>query len=111
MHNMKKEPLKVEITEMFMAEANGKCFYGTIKRSKDSEGNPHLFSRITVNKGMIQACASDQKILGRILDEMCVMFLNHKIHDNSGAFMWVDIYDCESDRETEMHVKEKTFLN
>jgi len=50
---MNKED-KIEITEMFMAEAGGKCFYGIIKRSQDAQGKPHLFSRIVINDGIVQ---------------------------------------------------------
>lgn len=74
---------KIEITEMWFAEAGGKCFYGIIKRSKDANGNPHLFSQINVNNGLIQACADDLKTLSKILDEMCVMYLNG-LHEKFG---------------------------
>ena len=83
---MKRDTLKVEITEMFMAQADhDRCFYGVIKRSKDTNGNPHVFSRIKINDGMIQACASDQKTLGKMLDEICIMVLDKKIHADKGA--------------------------
>jgi hypothetical protein len=74
---------RFEITEMFMAEAGNKCFYGIIKRSKDSNGNPHLFSRIIINDGYVQACSSDQKVLGNVLDEMCIMYLKG-LHRDAG---------------------------
>ncbi|OQB64500.1 MAG: hypothetical protein BWX96_00640 [Bacteroidetes bacterium ADurb.Bin145] len=79
----------IQITEMFMAEADGKCFYGNLIRSQDANGNPHLYSIITVNDGLIQACASDLKELGRLLDEMCLMYLNG-LHRESGNF--IEIY-------------------
>jgi hypothetical protein len=82
---MKRDPLKVEITEMFMAQADhDRCFYGIIKRSKDANGNPHVFSRIKINGGMIQACAGDQKTLGKMLDEMCKMVLDGNLHGDKG---------------------------
>mgnify|MGYP000921138920 CR=1 FL=1 len=107
---MKKEPLKVEITEMWLAEVGDKCFYGIIKRGRDSNGNPHLFSRININDGIVQGCASDQKVLGKNIDEMCAMYLNG-LHKDAGVFTWIHMFDCEQDRETEMHIKEKLFLN
>lgn len=77
---------RFEITELFMAQAdNERCFYGVIKRGKDAEGHPHLFSRIVVNDGLIQACASDQKTLGKLLDEMCVMVLDYGLHSDAGV--------------------------
>lgn len=74
---------------MFMAQASdNECFYGIIKRSEDANGNPHVFSRIVINDGLIQACASDQKVLGKKLDEMCVMYLQG-IHNNAGMYIIV----------------------
>ena len=79
---------RFEITELFMAQAdNERCFYGVIKREKDAEGNPRLFSRIVVNDGLIQACASDPKTLGKMLDEMCVMVLDYGIHNDAGVLV------------------------
>lgn len=82
----KNKGIQIEITEMFMAEAGGKCFYGIIKRSKDAHGNPHLFSRIVIADGIVQACASDQKTLGRMLDEMCKMVLYKGLHEDEGVY-------------------------
>ncbi len=80
---------RIQITEMFMAEAGDKCFYGIIKRSKDANGQPHLFSRIIINNGYVQACAGDQKVLGRILDEMCKMVLYMGLHKDAGVFITI----------------------
>lgn len=79
---------RIEITEMFMAEAsNGKCFFGIIKRSHDDQGNPHVFSRITIYDGSIMACASNQRILGKMLDEICDMVLEYGIHNKSDVYI------------------------
>jgi hypothetical protein len=67
---------RIEITEMWLAEADDKCFYGIIKRSTNAKGQPHLFSRININDGNVQACASEQQELSKILDELCLMYLN-----------------------------------
>lgn len=85
---------RFEIHEMFMSQADHeRCFYGIIKRSIDSEGNPHLFSRIIINDGIIQACASDQKVLGKMLDEMCKMVLDMRLHDDGGRK--IKIFDAD----------------
>jgi hypothetical protein len=76
---------RFQITEMFMAEAGKKCFYGIIKRSQDANGNPHLFSRIIINDGIVQACSSEQKMLCSILDEMCAMYLKG-LNKDTGVF-------------------------
>lgn len=81
---------RFEITELFMAQADHeRCFYGIIKREKGAEGNPHLFSRIVVNNGLIQACASDQETLGKMLDEICVMVLDYALHNDVGIFITI----------------------
>lgn len=83
-----------KINEMFMAQADhDRCYYGIIKRSKDSSGNHHLFSRIIVNDGLIMACAPEQKELGRMLDQMCIMVLDMRLHDNAGKK--IKIFDTD----------------
>jgi hypothetical protein len=80
---------------MFMAHADhDRCFYGIIKRCKDANGNPHLFSRIIINDGLIQACSSDQKVLSKMLDEMCKMVLNLGLHDDSGVYIEISCEKC-----------------
>lgn len=81
---MKKEPLKVVITEMWLAEVGDKHFYGTIKRSKDANGNPHLFSRININDGIVQGYATNRIELGKNMDAMCAMYLSG-IHNDKGV--------------------------
>lgn len=78
---------RIEITEMFMAQADHeRCFYGIIKRGTDEFGNAFVFSRITINDGMIQAKADNQWELGKNLDEMCKMALDDGLHENTGVF-------------------------
>lgn len=85
-NKMKNNSDKIQITEMFMAQADhDRCYYGSIHRSKDVDGNPHIFSRIKINDGMIQACAGDQKELGKMLDQICVMVLDMGLHKDSGV--------------------------
>lgn len=81
---------KVEITEMFMAQAdNDRCFYGIIKRGKDESDKPYVFSRINMRDGgLLQAKAPEQKELGKNLDEMCIMYLDKRIHDDRGKSRW-----------------------
>ena len=90
----KKNPMKVEITEMFMAQADDeRCFYGSLTRSRDEHGNPHLFSRIIVDSGLIVSSSNDQKTLGKQLDEMCTMVLDKGIHEKDGEFIVVNLLD------------------
>jgi len=72
MKNPKKE--RFEITELFMAQVNKDlCFYGTIKRSIDSDGNPTVFGRKKVDDVYVCAQAADQYELGAKLDELATM--------------------------------------
>lgn len=79
---------KVEITEMFMAQADhDRCFYGIIKRDKDDTGNPYVFSRITINDGFIEARAPEQRELGKNLDQLCIMILDMGLHNDEGVYI------------------------
>lgn len=72
MKNPKKD--RFEITELFMAQVNKDlCFYGTIKRSIDSDGNLTVFGRIKVGDVYVCARATDQYELGIKLDELVRM--------------------------------------
>ena len=82
---MKKE-LKVEITEMFVAKPDkDRCFFGCIKRSKDDQGNPVLFSRIVMPDGLLCASESDQKILANNLNSLAIQILDKGLHKNAGV--------------------------
>jgi hypothetical protein len=84
---MKKE-MKIQITEIFMAKAGktgwDRCFHGTIKREKDENGNPVVYSKIKVNDGYIYAKAEDQWVLGEMLDDMVLMILDYDLHKSKG---------------------------
>lgn len=78
---------RLEITELFMANPYGdfsRCYYGTIRRGTDTEGNPVVYGKIKVLKGFIYAMASDQWELGDKLDELVFMILEMGLHSNKG---------------------------
>ncbi|MGD0584107.1 MAG: hypothetical protein ABR974_14330 [Bacteroidales bacterium] len=76
---------RFQITELFMAQVDvNRCFYGCIKRLKDKDGNPYVFSRIVMPEGFICARETDQKALGENLDKMCVMVLDKNLHGDAG---------------------------
>jgi hypothetical protein len=82
----KKENDGFEINEMFMAKADvNRCFFGIIKRGKDNDGNPYVFSRIKMKDGLLCGSASDQKTLGTNLDEMCIHILDKNLHGDAGV--------------------------
>ena len=78
------------LTELFMAKAGkgkkgyDKCFYGTIKRDCDENGNPVVYGKIKVNDGYIYATSCDQQKLGDSLDEMVMMIVYGNLHKDSG---------------------------
>jgi hypothetical protein len=78
---------RLQIVELFMAKADPKrCFFGIIKRWEDDKGTPYVASKIVMpNDGYIVAQEHNQRILGTMLDEICVMVLDCGIHDNSGV--------------------------
>jgi len=85
---MKRE-LKIELTELFMAQADKyRCFHGIIKKSKDENGNTLFYSKIKINGGYICAQDSDRDKLGKKLDEMCIMVLDKGLHADEGSPRW-----------------------
>ena len=84
MDNEKKD--KFQINEMFMAKADvNRCFFGIIKRGKDDDGKPYVFSRIKMKDGLLCGRASDQNSLGVNLDEICIMILDKNLHSDAGV--------------------------
>jgi len=82
---MDSKKVRIELTELFMAQADKyRCFYGTIRRELDSDGRPLVRGKIKVNDGFILAQAGHQDELGRKLDEMVIMVLDYDIHKIQG---------------------------
>lgn len=82
----KKKKVELQITELFMSKAGwDRCFHGIIKRKTDEEGRPFVYSEIKINKGYIYSRASDQWILGQMLDELTIMVLDNELHNNAGV--------------------------
>ncbi len=78
---------RFEITEIFMAKAGNdwnRCFHGTIRRERDENGNPIVYSKIKVNDCVIYASAPDQWELGDKLDEMVLLILDYNLHKITG---------------------------
>lgn len=84
-----EKKLNIQITEIFMAKAGktgwDRRFHGTIKRTKDENDKSMVYGKIKINDGFIYAMAEDQWILGDMLDQMVLMILDEKIHDNKGV--------------------------
>ena len=82
----KKSKDRFEITELFMAMADkDRCFTGIIKRLKDVDGNPFVFSRIVMPNGLLCARETNQKELGKNLDEMAIHIVDGSLHGDAGA--------------------------
>jgi hypothetical protein len=70
----------LNLTELFMAKAGddwNRCYYGTIRRSHDENGNPIVYGKIKIGNEFIYATAADQWELGKKLDEMVLLILDY----------------------------------
>ena len=80
----KKNENDLIISELFMAKRGNdfsQCFYGTIRREADDNGDPIVYGKIEINGGYIVANARDQWELGEKLDEMVMVVLsNPELH-------------------------------
>ena len=86
----KRNPLNIEITELFMAKKgkNGwaHCFHGVIHHERDENGNETaVTSKIMLpGKGFIWSRDVNQDACGENLDDMVELHLDHNIHGNPG---------------------------
>jgi len=62
-----------------------KTFHGTIRRTKDEDGNPIVYGKIKVGDGIIFAKAKDQWELGEKLDELVLQALNTEYEEENCA--------------------------
>lgn len=82
-----KKNLKIELTELFMAQASiDRCFHGIIKKSVSGNGVVSHYSKIKINDGYIHSCAGDRDTLGKQLDELCIMVLDKGLHKYDGVY-------------------------
>jgi len=78
---MKK--INIEITELFMVKAGGdwhRRFMGEIV--KENAGT--IRGNVVVNEGKIWSAAENEEQLGKNLDDICLMKLDHKLHGDTG---------------------------
>lgn len=69
-----------EITEIFMAKADWKrTFIGILTRKFDDTGTPILIGRIPVKNNIIISQAYDSDDLGKNLDDIVRLVLDHNI--------------------------------
>ena len=86
-----KKKDRFEITELFMAKAGKKdwtrCFWGTINRDKDENGNEISVSGkvLMKDRAEIWSQAENQDTLGENLDGIVEMVLDYGLHDNAGV--------------------------
>jgi len=90
---MNKKPLKIKLTELFMAKAGRKgfdrCFHGIITRNIDENGDAVFFSKIYVKRygfnEVLYSSACDPALdsrdlrdkLGEQLDELVLLVLDY----------------------------------
>lgn len=74
---MDDEKMKVEITELFKAQADeDRRFYGTIKRTGGM-----VYGTIEIGDGQIHAKAKDQWELSKKLNVMLKLILDYGLHE------------------------------
>jgi hypothetical protein len=78
---MRKKKINIELKELFMAQADRyRCYYGTIHRETDADGNSVVYGKIKVGDGYIITSAKDQWELGEKLDQLVLMILDYGLH-------------------------------
>lgn len=82
----KKKLSDIIITELFLIKADWqRTFIGSIRREADSEGNPVLSGKVIVQEGMIWSMSSDEEELRNNLDDICLMKLDFRLHEDLGV--------------------------
>lgn len=80
---------RYNISELILVVADlQRTFTGTIKRGEDS-GRPLIFGTVKVHEGKILSMAENEDVLGRNLDELCLLKLDHGLHHSEGVFIEV----------------------
>ena len=79
----KKLPSNIEITELMLVKAGDdftRTFMGEIYRETTIDGNPIVRGKVVVNEGKIWAAGETQEELGKYLDDICTLKLDHNLH-------------------------------
>lgn len=85
---MKKLP-RIEITELFMAKKNwNTTFIGTVTRDRYDDGSQIICGKIPVNDCMVVAQATNDDDLGKNLDDIVTLILDHNLHGRNGNPRW-----------------------
>ncbi len=90
---MSEKKSRYIITELILVMADLKrTFTGSIRRGY-SDGRPVVWGSVTVNEGMIYSLAKSEDDLVRNLDEMCLLKLDHQLHN--ATCITTEILDTE----------------
>jgi len=90
----KKKDGRFELTELYLVKADWhRTFIGSIERKEDKDGNPIVLGKVVINEGMVYGMAENEEKLGEYLDAICVMKLDHGLHQDAGVF--TEICDTE----------------
>jgi len=80
---MKKN--KVRISELFLIKADwSRTFMGEIVRINNNDGTETIRGSVIVNEGKIWGVADSDELLGKNLDDICTLKLDHGLHNNFG---------------------------
>jgi hypothetical protein len=82
----KKSPPDIIITELIMIKADWqRTFIGSVRKEVDIEGNPVFSGSVIVQEGMIYCKSPSQEDLMNSMDEICLMKLDFRLHDDAGV--------------------------
>jgi hypothetical protein len=82
----KKSPQDIIITELILIKADWqRTFIGSIRKEADIEGNPVFCGSVIVQEGMIYCNSSTQEDLIKNMDDICLMKLDFRLHDDAGV--------------------------
>ena len=75
---------EIQLTELFLAKADWqRTFVGQLFKYKDDDGSEIIVGKIPVDEYEILAIGKDKWELGKKLDDLVVLILDHNLHGMS----------------------------
>ncbi len=87
-HMEKKKLPDLQITELFIVKCGEDwqhTFMATIIREMTIDGKEIIRGSVMINEGKAWSLAYTEDELGKYLDEMCIMKLDHNLHSSAGV--------------------------
>lgn len=82
----KKKSLDLQITELFLVKADWhRTFMAQIIREKDADGTEVIRGSVIIIEGRAWSLAYTEDELGKYLDDICILKLDHNLHSSAGV--------------------------